>query len=455
MATIERENIGLLTDKITVKIKKEDYLPSFEKKLKEYGKQANIPGFRKGMVPAGLIKKMYGPGIFNEEVLRMVEKELYTYLSTEKPDIFAQPIPAENEIVNMDVNQPTDYHFGFEIGLKPTFDLPNLSKGKFTLHTVEVTDAMVNEEIDRMQIKGGNMTEPETIDQDENVLNVKFSESDASGTIIEGGIVKDNSVLLKYFTPAIQQKLKGKKVGDHVVFQLSQSFEGDKLELMLKDLGLDPHSKDDAAKYFRLDIEKLGLIEKRELNEAFFNEVYPGRNIQTVDELKAALRSEIEQYWKSQSLNQLHDQIYHFLLDETTMEFPEGFLKRWLQTGGDKPKTAEEAENEFPQFSNQLKWTLISDRIIQENKLEVAEEELRNFMKADVMRYFGAMNMGDDMSWLDSYIDRMMKDEKQVDGTYRRLITEKLFNWASDQVKAKEKKITPDELNAIQHHHHH
>ncbi|HNP54599.1 MAG TPA: trigger factor, partial [Ferruginibacter sp.] len=214
-------------------------------------------------------------------------------------------------------------------------------------------------------------------------------------------------------------------------------------------------SKEDASKYFRIDIEKLGLIEKRELNEEFFNEVYPGRNIQTLDELKTALRSEIEQYWKSQSLNQLHDQIYHFLLDETKMEFPEGFLKRWLQTGGDKPKTAEEAEKEFPQFSNQLKWTLISDRIIQENKLEVAEEELRNFMKADVMRYFGAMNMGDDMSWLDSYIDRMMKDEKQVDGTYRRLITEKLFNWASDQVKAKEKKITPDELNAIQHHHHH
>lgn len=455
MATIERENIGLLTDKITVKIKKEDYLPSFEKKLKEYSKQANIPGFRKGMVPAGLIKKMYGPSIFSDEVLRTVEKELYTYLSTEKPDIFAQPIPATNESVNMDVNQPTDYHFGFEIGLKPAFELPSLSKGKFTLHTVEVTDAMVNEEIDRMQIKGGKMTEPETIDQDENVLNVKFSESDADGNIAEGGIVKDNSVLLKYFTPAIQKKLKGKKVGDHVVFQLNKSFEGDKLELMLKDLGLDPHSKEDASKYFRIDIEKLGLIEKRELNEEFFNEVYPGRNIQTLDELKTALRSEIEQYWKSQSLNQLHDQIYHFLLDETKMEFPEGFLKRWLQTGGDKPKTAEEAEKEFPQFSNQLKWTLISDRIIQENKLEVAEEELRNFMKADVMRYFGAMNMGDDMSWLDSYIDRMMKDEKQVDGTYRRLITEKLFNWASDQVKAKEKKITPDELNAIQHHHHH
>ncbi|HNP53242.1 MAG TPA: trigger factor family protein, partial [Ferruginibacter sp.] len=196
MATIERENIGLLTDKITVKIKKEDYLPSFEKKLKEYSKQANIPGFRKGMVPAGLIKKMYGPSIFSDEVLRTVEKELYTYLSTEKPDIFAQPIPATNESVNMDVNQPTDYHFGFEIGLKPAFELPSLSKGKFTLHTVEVTDAMVNEEIDRMQIKGGKMTEPETIDQDENVLNVKFSESDADGNIAEGGIVKDNSVLL-------------------------------------------------------------------------------------------------------------------------------------------------------------------------------------------------------------------------------------------------------------------
>lgn len=454
MATVARENIGILTDKITVKISKEDYLPSFEKKLKEYSKTANIPGFRKGMVPPGLIRKMYGAGIFNEEVLRTVEKELYGYLTKERPDIFAQPLPLDSNGLNLDINNPADYDFGFEIGLKPSFELPDIAKGKFTLHQVEVTEEMVNDEISRMQIKGGKMTEPELIDQEENVLNMSFAESDAKGNEVEDGIKKENSVLLKYCSPALQKELMGKKAGDSVVFQLGKSFEGDKLEMILEDLGLDKHDKEAAKKYFKLTIDKVGLIEKRELNEEFFNEVYPGKNIQTLDELKATLKAEIEQYWNSQSMNQLHDQVYHFLIDETKMEFPENFLKRWLQTGGEKPKTAEEAENEFPGFSNQLKWTLISDKIIIDNKLDVTKEELHQHMKNEVMRYFGNMQM-DDMSWLDSYVDRMMKDEKQVDSTYRRLVTEKLFNWAASQAKPKEKKVSPEELVAMQHNHQH
>lgn len=455
MPTVERENIGLLTDKLTVKIKKEDYLPSFEKKLKEYSKTANIPGFRKGMVPAGMIKKMYGAGIFSDEILKTVEKQLYTYLNEEKPDIFAQPLPLETDMSKMDLNNPSDYDFGFEIGLKPAFEIMDFSKAKLTLNKVDVTDEMVKEEINRMQIKGGKMTEPEVIDNEENVLNVLFTESDKDGNAVEAGVTKENSVLLKYFTPKMQKELKGKKTGDHFVFQLNKTFEGDKLEMMLQDLGFTKDDKEAAAKYFKLEVVKIGLVEKREMNEEFFNEVYPGKNIKTETELTEALKEEIAKYWESQSRNQLHDQLYHLLLDETKMEFPESFLKRWLQNGGDKPKTAEEAETEFPVFSNQLKWTLISDRLVKDNNLDVTPEELKENMKVEVMRYFGQMNMGEDMSWLDSYIDRMMKDEKQVDATYRKLITEKLFGWMEAQTKPKEKKVSVEELTAMQHNHQH
>lgn len=455
MPTVERENIGLLTDKLTVKIKKEDYLPSFEKKLKEYSKTANIPGFRKGMVPAGMIKKMYGAGIFSDEILKTVEKQLYTYLNEEKPDIFAQPLPLETDMSKIDLNNPSDYDFGFEIGLKPFFEIPDLAKTKLTLHKVEVNEEMVNEEINRMQVKAGKMTEPEVVNSEENVLNVLFTESDKEGNAVEGGITKENSVLLKYFTPNMQQQLMGKKTGDHFVFQLNKTFEGDKLEMMLQDLGLDKDDKEAAAKYFNLEVVKLGLIEKREMNEEFFNEVFPGKNITTEEALRNELKEEIASYWESQSRNQLHDQLYHLLINNTKMEFPESFLKRWLQNGGEKPKTAEEAENEFPTFSNQLKWTLISDRLIKDNSLDVSAEELKDNMKIEVMRYFGQMNMGEDMSWLDSYIDRMMKDEKQVDATYRKLVTEKLFGWMEIQTKPKEKKVTAAELTAMQHNHQH
>ena len=455
MATVERENIALLNDKLTVKLAKEDYLPAFEKKLKEYSKTANIPGFRKGMVPAGMIKKMYGAGLFQDEVLRTIEKELYTYLDKERPDIFAQPLPLENELQKLDMNNPGDFDFSFEIGLKPAFTLSDVSKATFTRHTVEVTDDMVTEEITRMQLKAGKMQEKETVDIEEDVISVVFAEADENGIEIENGIVKENSVIVKYFNPKMQKQLMGKKVGDSFVFQLESTFEGDKLEMMLQDLGFEKNDADAAKKYFKLEIKTIGLVEKREMNEEFFNEVYPGKNIKTEEELRASLKEEIEKYWGAQSRNQLHDQLYHNLLEQTKMEFPREFLTRWLKTGGDKQRTQEEAEAEYPTFENQLKWTLISDTIIKENKLDVSEEELRASLKEEVSRYFGNMNMGEDMSWLESYIDRMMKDEKQIDATYRRLVTEKLFGWAEAQAKPTEKKVTSEELIAMQHNHQH
>ena len=453
MATVARDNIGLLNDKITIKVSKEDYFPTFEKKLKEYSKTVNMPGFRKGMVPAGMIKKMYGPSIFTDEVLKTVEKELYTYLDTEKPDIFAQPLALDADIRSMDVNNPSDYEFGFEIGLKPAFQIAPLDKAKITLHKVKVTDEMVEEEVGRMQVKGGKMNEPETVDNEENVLNVLFTESDKEGTITPDGISKESSVILKYFTSATQKQLKGKKKDDTLVIQLSKALEADKLEAILQDLGYEKDDKAAAKKFFQLTIVKIALVEKRELNEEFFNEVFPGAAVATEDEFRKKLKEEIEQYWEGQSRNQLHDQLYHLLLDDTKIEFPAEFLKRWLQTGSEERKTAQQAEDEYPTFSSQLKWTLISDKLIKENNLQVTPEELKASMKTEVMRYFGTMSLGDDTSWLDSYVEQMMKDEKQVDASYRRMITDKLFSYAESQVKPKEKLVTADELTGMQHHH--
>ncbi|HMO62376.1 MAG TPA: trigger factor [Ferruginibacter sp.] len=455
MASVARENIGLLNDKITVKLSKDDYLPGFEKKLKDYSKNANIPGFRKGMVPTGMVKKMYGSAIYTEEVLKTAEKELYTYLQKEQPDIFAQPLALETGVQPIDFNNPAEYEFGFEIGLKPEFELAPLAKAKLTLHKVKVTDQMVQEETSRLQIKGGKMTEPEKVDNDENVLNVQLTETDKDGNSIEGGISKANSLMLKYFSPALKQQLTGKVKDDSLVFQLAGSFEGDKLAAVLEDLGFAKEDTAAAEKYFKLTIEKIGLVEKRELNEEFFNEVFPGAAIATEEEFRNKLKEEIQQYWDSQSRNQLHDQLYHYLLDETKMEFPAEFLKRWLQINGEQRKSAEEVEAEFPVFTNQLKWTLISDKIIKDNQLDVSQQELKDSLKAQVMGYFGGASLGDDTSWIDSYVERMMKDEKQLESTYRRLVTEKLFGWAQAQVTPAEKEVTPEELNGLQHHHHH
>src|SRR5690349_15239096 len=161
MATISRENIGPLNDKITVKVNREDYLSSFEKTLKSYSKSANIPGFRKGMVPASIIKKMHGQAVFTDEVLRTVERELTKYMTDEKLDIFAQPLPlAENDARNLDVNNPAEYSFGFEVGLKPDFKVADLSQEKVKFFKVNVTDDMINDHIERLRKGYGKKKDP-------------------------------------------------------------------------------------------------------------------------------------------------------------------------------------------------------------------------------------------------------------------------------------------------------
>lgn len=454
MSTVTRENIGLLNEKIIVTVQTDDYLPSFEKSLKQFAKSANIPGFRKGMVPSGMVKKMHGPALFADEVLRSVEKGLVEYLQQEKLDIFAQPLPSEeNSADQLNMNNPANYSFSFEVGLKPEFNL-DLSKFTVDRYKVEVTEEMINDEIERLRGRLGKMTEPEIVDNEENVLNVIFEASDAEGNVADGADKKENSLLVKYFSADFRKKLMGLKNQDHVVLQLGTAFDDKEREWVIKDLGVN-HTDQDLAKNYRMTIAKVGLVEKRGLDEEFFKEAFPAKEIKTEDEMRSLIREDIQKQWDNNARNLMHHELYHVLLNQTDMEFPETFLKKWMQTGGEKPKTAHEVEEEFPGFRNQLRWTLISDKIVRENDLQVSPEELREYMKQQIMGYFGGANMGGNLDWLDSYIERMLKDEQQVDSSYRRLITEKLFEWAETKVKANEKPISSEEFLKKQDEHNH
>jgi trigger factor len=453
MATVTRENIGLLNEKIVVKVAKDDYLPSFEKAIKSYSKQANIPGFRKGMVPTGMVKKMYGSSVFADEVLKSVEKGLSDYMVNEKLEIFAQPLPLpENDASQLNMSNPVEYAFAFEVGLKPEFTIPDLATAKLTRYKVIPTEESINEEIDRLRTRNGNMTDPETVSSEENVLNVIFTEADASGAPVEGGITKDNSLLVKYFKDPFRNNLMGKKKDDVVTLQLSQAFDEKERDFILKDLGLE---EKDADKYFNLLITKVGLVEKAELNEAFFKTAYPNKEISNEEELKNAVKDDIQKYWDAQSRNQLSDQVYHQLLDHTQITFPESFLKRWMQNGGEKPKTAEQVETEYPSFINSLKWTLIVDQLVKNNNIEVKPEDLREFAKQQLFSYMGGSGMDMDQPWINDYVDRMMKDKKFIEDSYHRLQTDKVFSWAETQVNPTEKEITAEAFSKMQEEHHH
>lgn len=463
MATVTKEHISELHEKLTLKLEKSDYLPSFEKSLKEYSKKANIPGFRKGMVPSGLIKKMYGPSLFTDEVLRSVDRELIKYMETDKLDIFAQPLPVEMDIRQLDVNNPADYVFHFEVGMKPGFKLPDLDKAKTIRYVVTVTDEMIDSEIARLQNRYGNMKDQDVVATDDNVLNVQFTEADENGNAIEGGIAKDNSLLVKYFKEDYRNTLHGKTINDFFIVQLDQAFDTKELEWIINDLGLDKNDSSVAQKHFKIHITKIGLLEKKELNEEFFAQLYPGKEVKTEADFRNKIKEEIQAYWNNQAKNQIHDQAYHELVDHTEIKFPEGFLKKWMKTQGDSSanqssKTDEEIEKEFPVFLNQLKWTLISDKIVQDNAIQVQPDEIRNFVKQQLFSYMGSGNLSDNQPWVNDYIEKMMKDRKYVEDAYARIQTQKIFEWTETQVKPAEKEISAEEftklVEAHQHHQH-
>jgi trigger factor len=313
---------------------------------------------------------------------------------------------------------------------------------------------MIDEEVERLKVRHGNMTDPEEVSSEDNVLNVTFTESYVDGLEVEGGISKGNSLLVKYFSEPYRAQLMGKKKDDTIVLQLNTAFEPKEREWLTSDLGIAVNEEGAANKFFKMTITKVGLVEKPEMNEDFFAKAFPGQTINSEDDFRNAVKATIQGQWEAQTRNQLHDQIYHQLIDHTDIEFPEEFLKRWMQQGQEQPKTAEEAEKEYPSFANSLKWTLITTQLTNQHEISVEPDEIKSFAKQQIMGYMGGQSLAD-APWLDSYVDSMLKDKKFIENTYYQLQTTKLFNILESKVNVIEDVVTPEELTAMQHNHSH
>ena len=396
---------------------------------------------------------MYGSSLFTDEVLKTVDKEVFKFLETEKLDIFAQPLPVDFNLQQLDVNNPENYTFTFEVGMKPAVQVPDLAKESVKRYKIIITDEMLAEEVERLRNRYGNMTEPETVEGDDTVLNVTFIETDAAGNEIEGGIRKDNSILVKYFKEGFRANALGKKKDDTIELALDEAFDEKEKQWIVKDLGLDTSTD----KYFKLVITKLGLVEPRELNEELFKQLFPTEEVKTEEEFRNRVKQELEKQWDAESRNQLQHNLYHVLLEHTKIDFPADFLKRWLKTQGKEgeAKTDEEVEAEFPNFINQLKWTLITDELTKKADIQVQQDEVRQFAKQQLLGYMGMATMDDEQDWVRDYIDRMMKDRKYVDDAYNRLQTQKMFDWAESQVNAIDTPITKEEFSHMNQEHQH
>lgn len=460
MATVTRESIGTLHDKITVKLTREDYWPTFEKSLKQYAKNANVPGFRKGMVPAGMVRKMYGQSIFGDEVLRSAGQQLESYLKDQNLAIFAQPMVMPNEQpLKLDMNDPAEVDFSFEVGLKPEVDItPLQGKPALTKYKVGVGDKMLEDEIERIKRRYGKVEDQDAVKTKDDIIYCQYELCDADGNVAADPQMVEDTVLLEKMPAKLQDMLMGKKAGDTLVIRPADVCTEEELAAFMKD----PlkQTTEAANNHYKLTLSKVGLLVPRELDAELYAQVFPNGEVTDEADFKEKLRTELGKEFDNATKQRLHNEIYELLVHQTPVQLPVAFLKRWLKEGGEKPKNEAEVEQEFPGFDHQLRWTLISDKLIADNKIDVSYEEVAEHVKKQVLAYFG-MTSDEDAPWLDSYMAKVVKDQKTMDETYRRILFEKLFTHLEGAFNVQEKEVSEEEFfklpdaHAAHHHHDH
>jgi len=450
MATIQTERTGPLTERIDVTVSREDYLPGFEAALKQYAAKANIPGFRKGMVPTGLIRKMYGPSVFADEVVRTVEKELTAHLRNDGRAIFGQPLPSpDNDLGALDPKAPADYRFSFDIGLKPDFTLADLPSAPLVRYRVDVTEDMVGEEVDRLRRKHGRMTEHETVSDEQNIVHLRFEACDEAGQPAEEAKDRDIPILVHFFNADYRPRLMGLRKDDTLTLRIGEAFDEKEAGRILSELKADKEDPAALLQPYRITLTRISIAELAAMDEELWKQAFPHMELRSEQEFRDQLRAGIQEQFDVQTESHLHHELYYAHLEHTAIELPEAFLRRWLREGQDKPKTEEEAEAELPDFLRQLRWTLITEKIVNDNAISVSREEVMDHMRGEVLGYFGGMGLAQgQFGWIEGYVERMMKDRQQFEGSFRKVQTEKVFRWAAAHANPAEKVVS---LEAFRH----
>lgn len=459
MATVTRENIAKLQDRIVVKVTKEDFLPSFERSLKNYAKNVNVPGFRKGMVPSGMVRKMYGQTIYNEEIIRSASENLENYMREHKLAIFAKPmLVADDAPQQLDMNAPADVDFTFEVGLKPEFAIPAVDNKKaITKYTIEISDKTVADEVDRISRRYGKPEDKETVSQKDDIIYGYYEACESDGTVKAGADKIEDTVLLEKYPMKLQEMLQGKKAEDTLVISPAAVCSEEELPGFMKD----PLKQDVSAAndFFKFTLTKVALVVPAALDETLFSQVFQGAEVKDEATFRDMIRQELTREYDRIANERINNEIYEILVHQTPFEIPVPFLKRWLKEGQDKPRTEAEVEKEFPAFEHQLRWTLISDKLIIDNKIEISMEEVNADIRARVLAYFGIQD-GEEAPWMDGYMQKIAKDEKTLNETYQRLMFDRLFQFLRGQFNLTEQTISEEDFFKLQdphaaHHHAH
>ncbi len=443
MAIINKENIGFLHDKLTITLDKNDYMPKVESGLKKIAKTATMPGFRPGLVPVGMIKKMYGKGILADELSKCASEKMEQYIRDNNIQFLGHPlsIPLKEEL---DLNTANEFNFVFEIGLQPEFQVvaPN-GKSNLTEYKIKVDDELLEKEIGYEQTRNGKSEEVETMEA-EDVLSLEIK-----GENFEKNI---HLLLSKIKNEDSRKQLMALKKNDTATFDFVAAFNNDTEELIhnILNIGHEEFEKINAAN-LQITVKTIYRLKKAELNEVLFEKVFPTRNITTIEAFKTELKKELENVYARETARKANTDLHNYLVANTPMEFPKDFLKKWMQSVSKNPVSVEEIEKSFDSFVEDLKWTLIKNKIIVENKLQITQEDMKN----KVMEYLREAYKGMEDAMLEGIAQRIMSNEKETEYMAEQLISERVFDYLRKQTAFNSKEVSMEEFDKIANPHHH
>ncbi len=377
---IEQEKIDNLNSVIKVKIKPEDYKARVEKAIKEQAKKAKLPGFRPGMVPAGHIKKMYGKSILVDEVNNMLSDTLNTYLTDNKIEVLGQPLPKVDPERQFNWDYNDEFEFDYELGLAPEFDVEFSSKDVVTQYEIKIDDETLASRIKNLRKSYGKMTNPDVSAADD-VLYSELKQLSPDGSVFEEGINSTASIRLDLIKDeAIKSSLIGLKKDDVVAIDIQKAFGNDVFQIS-KILNISEEDAQGLLSKFQLTVKNVNRLEEGDLNQEFFDKLFGADIVKTEAEFKAKITEELETMMVQNSEQRLQADLLKFVLSKVDFQLPDEFLKRWLKATNEN-LTDDELVTGYEDFARNLKWTLIENKIIKTNSIEIKYEDVFQTAKA-------------------------------------------------------------------------
>mgnify|MGYP001173007521 CR=1 FL=1 len=428
---IDSQNNGVLT----VEIEQSDFAGKVEKALLDYRKRANIPGFRIGMAPMGMIKKQYEASVRTDEVNKLLQDGLFNYLDSEKLEILGQPLPIPNTV---DFSN-TKFQVEFEIGVAPQFNLDISEKTKLPYNQIKIEQSTIDEEMSNLQNRFGKMSEVEIVGE-QDVLFGDFVEVDKRGNTLENGLVKEGRLGVKSIS---DRRLKKSalllKKGDAILFSASKSFEDDFDLLQL--LGLTEDEKGATIGLFKLNLKTIYHVEPATIEKDLFDKVFGQDSINTEDEFRSKIREDIEGLYKRDCDIHFFNTVTDHLM-KTKMNLPKDFMKKWISQQGENPPIIAEIDEQWPQTEKAMRWQLIEGKLQREHHLHVEKEELVAFavkMVKSRMSQYGQMM--DDQE-VEKLALNVLENREQAEQLSEQLLQDKMLEFFKESFSLKLVDIT-------------